>query len=114
MKRLSVLLATLFFLTSSSWAEMTRGPKGRGGPKIQQPPTVVRHTDGDLQAKARRSLQWDADFSYDARNVNIKVRGGRALIQGFVKSPQESEALTKRVLAIDGVKAVENKTSVRE
>ncbi len=63
---------------------------------------------------ARRSLERDSSLSYEARNVNIKVKNGRATLQGNVLSPDESQTLKRKVLAIDGVNAVEDKTSVQE
>lgn len=75
---------------------------------------VIRYSDRDLASMARRSLERDSDLSTDARNVNIKVRHGRAMIQGFVPSIEESQAVRRKVLAIDGVNAVENKLSVKE
>ncbi|MEK2646847.1 BON domain-containing protein [Bdellovibrio sp. BCCA] len=115
------LVTTLIFVFVGSFAHaMGDSPKPQTTTvrptykNYHRQPATTYHSDRDLQATARRSLDRDTGFSDEARNVNIRVRGGRASIQGFVQSPEESDALKRKVMAIDGVHRVDDKTSVRE
>ncbi|WP_374075629.1 BON domain-containing protein [Bdellovibrio bacteriovorus] len=130
MKKQLVTALTLMMLASSSLAQTSYSSQPRTK-QIKNPqrettsqiyrtseerrrPATIYRSDSDLQAMARRSLARDEAFSDNARNVNIRVRDGRASIQGFVNSPAESEALKRKVLAIDGVKSVRDKTVAAE
>lgn len=130
MEKQLVTALTLMMLASSSFAQTSYSSQPRTK-QVKNPqrattsqtyktseqrrrPATVYRSDSDLQAMARRSLARDEAFSANARNVNIRVRDGRASIQGFVNSSAESDALKRKVLAIDGVNSVRDKTLVAE
>lgn len=100
MKTQIALIFILPFLTTASWGQ------GRQTMKWQ--------SDTELQSMARRSLDRDSELSFDAKNVNVKVENRRAFMQGFLNSPEEADMLRKKVLAIDGVMAVTDKTISKE
>lgn len=115
-RQLVTTLILIFYVGSANAAgDSSRSQTVRPTYKnYHRQPATAYHSDRDLQAMARRSLDRDTGFSDEARNVNIRVRDGRASIQGFVQSPEESDALKRKVMAIDGVHRVDDKTSVRE
>lgn len=76
--------------------------------------TAFAKTDSDLSAMARKSLEQDSTLSPEAKNVHIKVEDGRASLRGSVNSPQEKADIRAKVMAVDGIKSVDDKVQIRE
>lgn len=113
MKKQLAAAAALTFVVTSSLAQM-KPSSPRESRQPRRSGAMMMHSDSDLQAMARRSLERDEAFSVEARNVNIKVRNGRASLQGFIDSPTEKDALNQKVLDIEGVRSVNNNIMIRE
>ncbi len=106
--QLALLLAIAFLGVAVNAQE---GAYGRRG---SQRPTMMNYSDSDLASMARRSLERDTTLSHEARNVNIKIRDGRAVLQGAISSPEEGDILKKKVMAVEGVRDVQNNISIQE
>lgn len=81
---------------------------------VRSSSTAGMPSDSDLSAMARRSLEQDSSFSSEARNVHIKVKNGRASLHGSVNSLEEKAAIRNKVMAVEGVKSVDDQLQIRE
>lgn len=112
-KQLGVMLVTCFLVSGEVVANAPLSQQGEPRTMRRQR-TILLHSDSDLTAKARRTLERDDDLSFEARNVNVRVRNGRAILQGAVRSPDDFSELKRKMMAVEGIRAVDNKLTISE
>lgn len=87
---------------------------GYNGMPGEKTTTRSQTSDMDLSAEARRSLESDPELSPKAQHVNVRVRNGRATVQGAVANENEKDIIRQKVLAIEGIHSVNDKLKVSE
>ena len=75
-----------------------------------QSPTAVE--DMDRAVALRNMIQNDHAMRAAAKNVDIEIKDGRAILRGSVKSEHQSQLLQERVGSSMGITSVENRLMV--
>jgi len=68
--------------------------------------------DRDLAARIRAALSGDPALPVTQDNVHLSVNNGAVTLQGWVKSPQEKEAVAAKVREMSGVQRVEDQLQI--
>ena len=68
--------------------------------------------DSAITAKVKAALLADADVK--STDINVETKKGEVQLSGFVSNPQQVDRAVKVASAVDGVKKVDNKLTVKK
>lgn len=116
MNKQLVIIAVLTSLGSLAGSTPVMNSQGSSSPGGYRESTyaAMKPTDFDLSRSARRSLERDNDLSVQAKNINIKVKNGRATLSGTVLNENEIKVIKQKVMAIEGIHSVNVKLKMKE
>ena len=90
---------------------LVSGVTGCAGDRYTQS-TGERIDDRAISSRVRKALAADTQYKYDA--VNIVTFKGAVQLSGFVNSRDQKNRAGDLAKTVEGVKAIENKISVKE